>query len=121
MIKELASVSPGLYQAPALSEEINPVVTPTVSAVYHDPKKIKLDRAGYFVIYIENSEILVEHYNNKEKLLRVITGNNARDIYLTLVDNGWVSHLDHASYLGKELAKAELSIKHGFEYEQDHA
>jgi tetrahydromethanopterin S-methyltransferase subunit A len=120
-VEELASVSPGLYKAPALSEEINPVITPTVAAVYHDPKKIKLDKAGYFVIYIENSEILVEHYSNKEKLLRVITGDNARDIYLTIVDNGWVSQLDHAGYLGKELAKAELSIEHNFEYLQDHA
>jgi len=120
-IKALASVSPGLYKVPALSEEINPVITPTVSAVYHDPKKIKLDKAGYFVIYIENSDILVEHYSNKEKLLHVITGNNAREIYLTIVDNGWISHLGHACYLGKELVKAELSIKHDFEYEQDHA
>jgi len=120
-ISELAARSPGAYNAPALQQEINHVSIPTVSAVYHDPKKIKLDKAGYFVIYLENSDILVEHYSNKEKLLRVITGDNAREIYLTIVDNGWVSHLDHACYLGKELVGAELSIKHDFEYVQDHA
>jgi tetrahydromethanopterin S-methyltransferase subunit A len=120
-ISELAARSPGAYNAPVLQEEINHVRIPTFSAVYHDPKKIKLDKAGYFVIYLENSDILVEHYSNKEKLLCVITGDNARDMYLTIVDNGWVSHLDHACYLGKELVKAELSIKHDFEYVQDHA
>jgi tetrahydromethanopterin S-methyltransferase subunit A len=120
-IVELASISPGLYKASALHNESNPVPTPTVSAVFHDPKKIKLDKAGYFVIFIENSDILVEHYSNKEELLRIISGDNARDIYLTIVDNGWVGHLDHACYLGKELVRAELSIKKGFEFEQDHA
>ncbi|MCP4717594.1 MAG: DUF4346 domain-containing protein [Deltaproteobacteria bacterium] len=120
-ISELAARSPGAYNAPKRQEEINHVSIPKVSADYHDPKKIKLDKAGYFVIYPENSTILIEHYSNKEKLLRVITGDNARDIYLTIVDNGWVSHLDHACYLGKELVKAELSIKHAFEYVQDHA
>lgn len=42
-------------------------------------------------------------------------------MYLTMVDNEWISHLDHASYVGKELTKAELSIKHGFAYLQDGA
>jgi tetrahydromethanopterin S-methyltransferase subunit A len=120
-IKDLAARSPGAYNAPSLQENINHVNIQRFTAVYHDPKKIKLDKAGYFVIYLENFDILVEHYNNKEKLLRVITGDNARDIYLTIVDNGWVSHLDHACYLGKELVRAELSIKHDFEYVQDHA
>jgi len=121
IISQLAARSPGAYNLSGLKEEINPVIIPKVSAVYHDPKKIKLDKAGYFVIYLENSDILVEHYNNKEKLLHVISGDNARDIYLTIVDNNWVSHLDHACYLGKELVKAELSIMHNFEYVQDHA
>ena len=63
--------------------------------------------------------ILVEHYSYKEKFLRVIEGGDARSIYLTIVRNGWVSKLDHAAYIGKELAKAELSIEHGFKYLQD--
>jgi tetrahydromethanopterin S-methyltransferase subunit A len=120
-IVELASNSPGLYKASALHNATNSVPTPTVSAIFHDPKKIKLDKSGYFVIFIENPDILVEHYSNREELLRIISGDNARDIYLTIVDNGWVSHLDHACYLGKELVRAELSIKKGFEFEQDHA
>jgi len=83
------------------------------------PNRIKLDKAGYFVINIRNGALLVEHYNYKEKLIRVIEGKDARSIYLTLVRNGWVSKLDHAAYLGKELTKAELSQKHQFDYLQD--
>jgi tetrahydromethanopterin S-methyltransferase subunit A len=90
-----------------------------VTATGEDPLRIKLDKAGYFVVNIENGVILVEHYSYKEKLLRVIEGRDARSIYLTIVRNGWVSKLDHAAYVGKELSKAELSIEHGFEYLQD--
>jgi tetrahydromethanopterin S-methyltransferase subunit A len=51
----------------------------------------------------------------------VIEGQDARSIYWTIVKNGWVTQLSHAAYLGKELAKAELSIKMGFKYVQDGA
>jgi tetrahydromethanopterin S-methyltransferase subunit A len=90
-----------------------------VTATGEDPNRIKLDKAGYFVVNIENGVILVEHYSYKEKLLRIIEGQDARSIYLTIVRNGWVSKLDHAAYVGKELNKAELSIQHGFKYLQD--
>lgn len=86
-------------------------------------KKVKLDKAGYFVIIPskKNGSILVEHYSYDNKLLRKIEGRNSRDIYFTIVNNNWVSELSHAAYLGKELAKAELSIKKGFKYVQDGA
>ncbi len=90
-----------------------------IAATGEDPMRIKLDKAGYFVVNIENGVILVEHYSYKEKLIRIIEGQDARSIYLTIVRNGWVSKFDHAAYIGKELAKAELSIKHRFEYLQD--
>lgn len=92
-----------------------------VAAVGEDPWRIKLDKAGYFVINIQDDALLVEHYSYKEEFLRVIEGQDARSIYLTMVRNGWVSRLDHAAYIGKELAKAELSIRHGIPYQQDGA
>jgi tetrahydromethanopterin S-methyltransferase subunit A len=90
-----------------------------VIAAGDDPMRIKLDKAGYFVVNVENNTILVEHYSYKEELLRVIEGIDARSIYLTIVRNGWASKLDHAAYLGKELTKAELSLKYNFDYFQD--
>lgn len=81
--------------------------------------RIKLDKAGYFVINIQDGTLLLEHYSYKEKLIRIIEGKDARSIYLTLIRNGWVSKLDHAAYLGKELTKAELSQQYNFDYLQD--
>jgi tetrahydromethanopterin S-methyltransferase subunit A len=120
-IRELAARAPespvAEFQPPRRIEA--EAAVERVDAVGEDPMRIKLDKAGYFVVAIQDGEILVEHYSYKEKLLRIIEGEDARSIYLTIVRKGWVSKLDHACYLGKELSKAELSIKHGFEYLQD--
>lgn len=69
----------------------------------------------------EGGRIVVEHYSYDNKLLRTIEGRDARSIYWTAISNGWVTQLSHAAYLGRELAKAELSIKLGFRYVQDGA
>ena len=98
-----------------------PQTTPRVIATAPSPDRIKLDKGGYFVINIENGAIVVEHYDYKERLLHVIEGNDARTIYWALINNGWVTKLDHAAYLGKELARAEFSIIHGVDFVQDGA
>jgi tetrahydromethanopterin S-methyltransferase subunit A len=69
----------------------------------------------------KDGNILVEHYSYDNKLLRKIEGKNSRDIYFTIINNNWVTELSHAAYLGKELAKAELSVKKSFKFVQDGA
>lgn len=87
-----------------------------------EPTKIELDKNGYFVIYPQSDgQIIVEHYANNNKFLRTISGKNTREIYWTIIENGWVTQLSHAAYLGKELTKAELSIEYNFKYIQDKA
>ncbi len=87
------------------------------------PEHVPMDKAGYFVVIPEREKgrITVEHYSYENRLLRVIHGRTARDLYHTIVKNKWVSALSHAAYLGKELEKAELSMSLGFAYVQDGA
>lgn len=94
-----------------------------ITAKEKDPDKVKMDRAGYFVILpkAEQGKILVEHYNYANQLLRIIQGDNARDIYWTIIENNWVGEMSHAAYLGKELTAAQLSMQMGFKYVQDKA
>lgn len=88
-----------------------------------EPSNIIMDKAGYFVILLipEKNIINVEHYSYDNTLLSVIEGKDARSIYWTIIENKWVTFLSHAAYLGKELTKAELSLKNGFKYLQDGA
>ncbi len=96
--------------------------TPKLS-VSEPTGSIPLDRAGYFVIVptAEKGLISVEHYAYDNVLLRTLEGASARALYWTIIQNGWVTELSHAAYLGKELAKAELSLEHQFRYVQDGA
>jgi len=84
---------------------------------------VKLDRAGYFVIFpiLERNIIHIEHYNYDNYLVHVMEGANARSLYLKIIEQNWVSEMSHAAYLGKELTKAELSLAFGIPYRQDAA
>jgi tetrahydromethanopterin S-methyltransferase subunit A len=123
-IKEI-SKGPGITcSCQECHEETDPVhilKMPVIRA--EGPTKVEMDKAGYFVVIPqkEKGDILVEHYSYDNKLQRVIEGKDARIIYWTIIENGWVTQLSHAAYLGKELAKAELSMKYGFKYTQDGA
>ncbi len=82
-----------------------------------------MDKAGYFVVVLlpDKAVITVEHYAYDDTLLRTIEGRTARALYRKLIEEGWVTELSHAAYVGRELTKAELSLEHGFRYVQDGA
>lgn len=113
------------YERPAEGKRAKTVsATPDIIKAYEkDPNAVKLDPAGYFVILpkAEGNTILVEHYSYGNQLLRIIQGSDARNIYWTIIENGWVTELSHSAYLGKELTKAEMSMTYGFKYVQDMA
>ncbi len=91
-------------------------------------KKMVFDPKGFFVIFLNDGEIVVEHYENvkKEGKLEVETGDldvvikgvDAKSICDTIVEMGLVSRLDHATYLGRELEKAEIALRNNTEYTQ---
>ena len=87
-------------------------------------RRLKLDPNGYFVVMVmKNREkpLLVEHYSNDGILRNMIEGEDSASICATLIERNLVSQLDHAAYLGRELAKAELSIRMQARYTQDRA
>ena len=123
-LKELSQELSSSCGCEESSEETKPVRISTVSVIQaKEPAKVEMDKAGYFVIIpqLEKGIITVEHYSYDNKLQRVIEGKNARSIYWTIIENGWVTQLSHAAYSGKELERAELSMRYGFKYVQDGA
>lgn len=85
--------------------------------------RLVLDPLGYFVVLPDRArgKILVEHYCNDGVLAHVIEGERAEHLFSTVLARGLVSRLDHAAYLGKELALAEHALKTGEPYVQDRA
>jgi dihydropteroate synthase-like protein len=71
------------------------------------------DPVGCFRIFLAGRMIVVRNRRV------TMAGTNARDILNTLIEEGHVSRLDHAGYLGRELEKAQMALSLGRSYTQD--
>lgn len=97
-----------------------------IEAQYNPEKEWKIDPTGYFLIRIHN-----DHKNNNRKKIEVglckklnvvsviIEGENAEEIYNTIIREKLISKMEHAAYLGSELQKAEIALRLGKKYVQD--
>lgn len=81
------------------------------------------DPAGYFVIFVDRARkrLSLEHYENSGALTTIIEAKSVAEIYMTAIDHTLISQLDHAAYLGRELARAEEALRSGGPYVQDAA
>ncbi|MCK8518704.1 dihydropteroate synthase-like protein [Methanoculleus sp. 7T] len=77
------------------------------------PDEITYDPLGCIRIGIEGDLIVAVHRG------RAVRGRRWEDVFYTLLENGSLSRLDHAAYLGKELFKAELAVRLKRSFEQD--
>jgi tetrahydromethanopterin S-methyltransferase subunit A len=92
-------------------------------------RKIELDKEGFFVIIVDQDKkkIVVEHYKNVEKgrmvgtgkLNKIFEGTDAEEMCHIIINTGLISRLEHATYLGRELQKAEIALRSNLHYEQD--
>lgn len=108
------------YPGPAEPYEQTRTVEPLRGYV---AERMTSDPAGYFVIYIDRARTLIslEHYTNTGLLDCLIEGRKAAELYSPAIEKGLISRLDHAAYLGRELALAEEALKSGEPYVQDAA
>ncbi|MGB9806676.1 MAG: thymidylate synthase [Thermoproteota archaeon] len=80
------------------------------------------DPRGFFVIKVKSNEIVVEHrLKDGRKTKYEFRGNSAEELYRRILNENLVSRLDHAAYLGKELARAEIALRERKPYVQDKA
>jgi len=107
---------------------INKKIKKKITARYHKIKDWRMDPKGYFLIAVDkNKKIIRVGYCIFTKLgnspandmVAVIQGKTAIEIVNTLIREKFISTLQHAADMGIELHKAEMSLKHGFEYVQD--
>ncbi|MBH8553029.1 DUF4346 domain-containing protein [Nostocaceae cyanobacterium CENA357] len=110
-------------------------------------RHIDLDPSGYFIIYLdrEGGLIYAKHFTNviddrglavdpetgkvipaRGKVERtnttIFSGRTAKELCVKIFEETQpctVSKLDHAAYLGREFAKAEMALVTGQEYVQD--
>lgn len=76
------------------------------------------DPAGSFKIFVEEGCLKAVHYLKNEPQM-AIKGKTAKAVYDEILKRGMISRLEHATYLGSELEKAEIAAKLGKIYVQD--
>lgn len=118
----MAAVRACADRNPGSAEPFSPssVPQPVAGTV---PAKMVSDPAGYFVVFIDRVRRLlnVEHYLNSGVLTTIIEGHSAAEVYMTAIERGLLTRLDHAAYLGRELARAEHALSSRAPYVQDAA
>jgi thymidylate synthase len=82
------------------------------------PFKVHLDPMGYFRITLDGKEILVEH-RFEDVTLKEYRGKKAERLQHEIARDVALSDINHAIYLGRQLAKAEMALKDGREFVQD--
>lgn len=92
-----------------------------IQATPDDRAAWRYDPSGFFLIFVDREAggLQVEHYSQRRELLRIVAGRDAQAICHTLMRLGLIGELQHAAYLGRELAKAETALRLGLRYEQD--
>ena len=91
---------------------------------YEDTPNCMLDPRGYFIINIENKEIIAKLYSPEGLFLEEFRQDGTKSksamiLYQKLVNSNAVSLIAHAFDLGIELQKAETAIKLNISYQQD--
>lgn len=82
---------------------------------------LSYDPKGFFIITVNQAknEIIVRHYLADQTPAHEMRGRSAESLLLGLLREDLISQLSHAGYLGSELAKAEMALRAGWQYEQD--
>lgn len=115
-ITRLAAQDPGPFE-----DAVAPSPVPLVRA--EEPRRLVLDPAGYVVVYPDRARrrLRAEHFTNEGLLDGAVEGLTPASVSAALIERGMVTRLDHAAYLGRELARAERSLETGEPYHQDQA
>jgi dihydropteroate synthase-like protein len=95
---------------------IEDVDVPVVEA--EEDYKFQHDPAGSFKIMVTEGHIKAVHYLKMVPQIAV-KGKTAKAVYDELIRRGLITRIEHATYMGSELEKAEIAAKLDKDYVQD--
>jgi len=80
------------------------------------------DKNGYFVVSVDGGDIVVEHrLNDGRPSGFIFRGKQSQELYRRIANENLITKLDHAAYIGQELARAEAALRENKKYVQDRA
>ena len=108
--------------------KINKKIKKRITARYDKIKDWVMDPKGYFLIDVDRDKNLLRvgyckitkrgNFSTND-MVAEINGKTAIEILNTLINEEFLSSLQHAGDMGIELCKAELALKYNLKYTQD--
>ena len=118
-VAEKVEIVPGAITVFSQSISIDPKELDRALMVAEKRKwKMHLDPMGYFRVTLDKGEIIVEHRFD-DITLKEYRGKRAVSLQHQIARDVALSDINHAIYLGRQLAKAEMALKDGREFVQD--
>lgn len=119
-VRQAARDCAGRDPGPSDGEHVDPAFPVIAGRI---PEHMVFDPSGWVVIDIDRRRGLLrmEHYETSGVIDCVIEGRSAAEVYSTAIEKNLISRLDHAAYVGKELARAEAVLGTEATYVQDAA
>ncbi len=78
-----------------------------------------MDPNGQFIVSIEDEEIVVRHMNNEGDVLHEYRSRRAERIQHEINRDCAISDINHAMYIGRQLARAEMCLNTGIKFEEE--
>lgn len=121
LIDENAKSNPGIFKKEKPKSKQIPIIEAKADYQKEWTADEKPDQ-NWFLVGYENNKVYVEHfvgYGQDTKKCCKIIGETPEDVLWEIVKRMKVKGLYHASYLGKELEKAYISMKLNKKYVQE--
>jgi len=122
-VAERAGIDPGPLTVISLSISIDVKEMARAAMIVKKSRhfQINIDPNGYFLISLDRDrqEIVVQHMSPDHFLITEYRGKKAEYLQHQLARDMAVSDINHAIYLGRQLAKAEIALKEGKEFVQE--
>ncbi len=117
MVSEQTCIPPGTLTVISQSISIDPTRYDRAQRVC-DAKgfAVNLDPNGHFTISLEESDIVVKHFNPDGQEIKEYRSPKAERLQHELYRDCAISDIGHAIYIGRQLAKAEECLRTGQEY-----
>lgn len=79
--------------------------------------KFEQDQRGSFVFSIENAHLIANHYSPSGDLVQSFRAKSEKELNAMVLP--FISRVDHAMYLAREIARLAYAFERGERYEQD--
>ncbi len=79
--------------------------------------RFEQDPRGSFVFRFNNNELIADHYSPAGDLIQTLTAPDAKSLGLKLIS--FISRVDHALYIGREITRLQYAKDSATEYRQD--